>query len=196
VAFVIVSRSAGDFSTAGSHHQVVGRLTGHGAGSLDLELRVEALVGLIGLESQGHSCEPHPIVGGAVHPSCGVVFGRWVTYWSSPPSGAALSAQRGVGWHLSGRGHSCALSPSGMSGACLLLSEQAYLVELDLSPFNPEVGTEKRSCGAALREVNGEGRGHGRPLDLVLGPGLHGIDGPRLLGFVLARLSWAARAAN
>jgi hypothetical protein len=40
VAFVIISRSAGDFSTgAGSHHQVVGRLTGHGASSLDLELR-------------------------------------------------------------------------------------------------------------------------------------------------------------
>jgi hypothetical protein len=40
-----------------------------------------------------------------------------------------------------------------VSEACLLLSEQAYLVELDLSLFLPEVRTKERSCGAGLHIV-------------------------------------------
>ena len=38
---------------------------------------VEALVGLIGLESQGRGRVPHPVVGGAVCLSHRAVFGRW-----------------------------------------------------------------------------------------------------------------------
>jgi hypothetical protein len=79
------------------------------------------------------------------------------------------------------QGDSCPLSPSGVSEACLLLSEQAYLVELDLSLFLPEVRTKERSCGAGLHIVKGEERGRGQPLTLVLGPGLRGSDGPRFL---------------
>jgi hypothetical protein len=65
----------------------------------------------------------------------------------------------------------------------LLLSEQAYLAELDLSPFHPKVKTEERSCSAMMCVVKGEGRGHGRPLALVLGPGLRGLNGPWFPGF-------------
>ena len=83
---------------------------------------------------------------------------------------------------FSDQGDSHPLSPSGVSGAGLLWSEQAYLVELDLSPFHLEVGVEERSCGPVLHVVDGQGRGHGRPLALVLGLGPCGLDGPRLLG--------------
>ena len=47
------------------------------------------------------------------------------------------------------------------------------------------VGMEKRSYGVAFCVVKGEGRGHGRLLALVLGLGLHGLDGPWLLGLYL-----------
>jgi hypothetical protein len=40
---------------------------------------IEALVGLVGLESQGHGCGPHPIVGGVVRPSRRAISRRWVT---------------------------------------------------------------------------------------------------------------------
>ena len=38
-------------------------------------LGVMALVGLVGLKSQGCSCEPHPVVGEAVRPSHQAIFG-------------------------------------------------------------------------------------------------------------------------
>jgi hypothetical protein len=39
-----------------------------------------ALVGLIGLESQGHSREPHRIVGGTTRSSRQAVVGWWVMF--------------------------------------------------------------------------------------------------------------------
>jgi hypothetical protein len=54
--------------------------------------------------------------------------------------------------------------------ACLFLSERAYLVELDPSPFLPKVETDERSCGVARRVAKGEGGGHGRLPVLVFGP--------------------------
>jgi hypothetical protein len=44
-----------------------------------LSLKVMALVGLVGLESQSHSCEPHPAVGRTVRPSRQAIVGWWVT---------------------------------------------------------------------------------------------------------------------
>jgi hypothetical protein len=52
-------------------------------------------------------------------------------------------------------------------------------------PVPSGVGMEERSCSATLRVVKGEGRGCGQPPALVLGPGLRGLDGPRLLGLCL-----------
>jgi hypothetical protein len=49
-------------------------------------------------------------------------------------------------------------------------------------PIPSKVGTEERSRSAALCAVKGGGRGHGRPLALVLGLGLRDLDGPWLLG--------------
>jgi hypothetical protein len=95
-----------------------------------------ALVGLIDLKSQGHSREPHPVVGGTIRPSRQTIFGWWVivpvvTAWRCYLVRAA--------WRRDGvclvQGDSCLLSPNGVSGACLPLLEQAYLMELDLFPF-------------------------------------------------------------
>jgi hypothetical protein len=60
----------------------------------------------------------------------------------------------------------------------------------------PEVGTEERSCGAMRRAVKGEGGGRGRLPIVALGPGPRNLAGPRSLGLVLVRSSWAARATN
>jgi hypothetical protein len=62
-----------------------------------LSCGVEALVGLVGLGSQGRSCEPHAIVGGAVHLSYRADMVGGSSYQSSSPGGAVLSAQRGTG---------------------------------------------------------------------------------------------------
>jgi hypothetical protein len=40
---------------------------------------VVTFVGLAGLRSEECSCEPYPMVGGAVRPSRWAVFGRWFT---------------------------------------------------------------------------------------------------------------------
>jgi hypothetical protein len=47
---------------------------------------VEALIGLVGLGSQGHGRAPHPIVGRAIHSPRWAIFGWWViipviTHW-------------------------------------------------------------------------------------------------------------------
>ena len=52
-------------------------------------------------------------------------------------------------------------------------------------PVPSRVETEETSCGAMLCVVKGEGRGHGRPLALVLSLGLHSLDGPHLLSLCL-----------
>jgi hypothetical protein len=62
-----------------------------------LSLGVMALVGLVGLESQGHSCEPHPVVGGTIRPSRQAIADGGSLYRSSPPSSVVLSVQRGAG---------------------------------------------------------------------------------------------------
>jgi hypothetical protein len=41
--------------------------------------RVVTFVGSVGPESQDRSREPHPVVGGTVHPSRRAVFERWAT---------------------------------------------------------------------------------------------------------------------
>jgi hypothetical protein len=40
---------------------------------------VEALVGLVSLENQGHGYVPHPVVGEAINPSHRAIFAQWVT---------------------------------------------------------------------------------------------------------------------
>jgi hypothetical protein len=115
-------------------------------------LGIVALVGSVGFESQSRSHEPYPIVGETVRPSRWATVGRWVTI-------SVITAWRCclvyAAWCRDGVcqvcGDSCPLSPSGVSGACLPLSEQMYLMELDLSPFLPGLG--RRRGRAALRCV-------------------------------------------
>jgi hypothetical protein len=81
---------------------------------------VVAFVGLAGLVSQGHSRVAHPMVDGAVHPSCWVVFGRWFTvpivtaWWCC----LVCATWRGDDVCLN-RGDICPISPGGVSGTCL-----------------------------------------------------------------------------
>jgi hypothetical protein len=45
--------------------------------ALTLECEVEVTGALVGLESQDQGHAPHPVVGGAIRPSCQAEFGRW-----------------------------------------------------------------------------------------------------------------------
>jgi hypothetical protein len=58
---------------------------------------VEALGGLASLESQGWSHAPHPVVGRAVRLFVEFVLDGGMLYWSSPPGGFVLFAQRCTG---------------------------------------------------------------------------------------------------
>jgi hypothetical protein len=78
---------------------------------------------------------------------------------------------------------------------CLLLSEQARLAELDLSPFLPGVGTVRGRellHGVWLRQRKGVMADPG--LSVWLGP--RGLAGPRSFGLILAGVPWAARVAD
>jgi hypothetical protein len=62
-------------------------------------------------------------------------------------------------------------------------------------PVPSGVGTEERSCSAALRVVKGEGRGRGRPcLGAWARPAR--LRQATFAGLVFVWLSWAAQAAN
>jgi hypothetical protein len=131
---------------------------------------VEVLVGLVGHESQGCGCVPHPVVGGAVHPSLRAIFGRWdavsvVIAWR------CCLVRAGVCRDGACPQDSYPLSLGGVSGACLSLSGLAYLMEPDPSSSFSGVETEEGSCGAAKRAAEGAGRGRDGPHGLVLGPG-------------------------
>jgi hypothetical protein len=69
-------------------------------------------------------------------------------YQSSPPSGVVLSV--GACRDDACPRDSCPLSPDGVSGACLSLSRQAYLMQPDL-PFSlpKDRDRRKRSSEAA-----------------------------------------------
>ena len=60
-------------------------------------LGVVALVGLIGLESQSYSREPHPIVVGLYNCLIGPYLDSGSPYQLSPPGGAVLSTHHSVG---------------------------------------------------------------------------------------------------
>jgi hypothetical protein len=124
-----------------------------------LECKIEVPGDLAGLESQGRGRAPHPVVGGAECPSSRAEFGRWdavpvITVWW-----CCLVC---AGWRRDGvcpkMGDSCPLSPSGVSGACLSLSELAYLVELNL-PSAPSQGSGRRRGRTMLRSVRQKEKG-------------------------------------
>jgi hypothetical protein len=122
--FVIVSCPSGGISMGvGSHFHVVGCPAGCEASDHNPKPRGRGPVSLVGLESQSRSCEPHPAVGGTIHPSRRAAWRR---------DGVCLVLE-----------DSYSLSPGGVIGVCLPLSEQAYLVELDLSPFLPRSGRRR-----------------------------------------------------
>jgi len=71
--------SRGCQTGVGSRPQVIGRLATCGAGGHNPKLWGRGLRWLGWPQSQGCCHEPHPIVGGVVHPSRRTIFGQWVT---------------------------------------------------------------------------------------------------------------------
>jgi hypothetical protein len=82
------------------------------------------------------------------------------------------------------------LGPCGVSVTCSLLSEQACLAALDLSPFLPGVVTVERSCLLCVVRLRQKGEVVADP-GLGVRPGSLGSVRPRSFKHSLADVSWA-----
>jgi len=61
---------------------------------------IMVFIGLVGLGSQGHSHEPHPVVDGTVCPSYQAIFGWWVTVLVISAWWSCLVYDMAQGWRL------------------------------------------------------------------------------------------------
>jgi hypothetical protein len=103
---------------------------------------------------------------------------------------------RGVGMASNrAEGDRYLLGPCGVNAACLLQSEQARLVGLDLSPF--PVGVKMTRGHELLRGVQlRQRKGIVADPDLSIWPGPHNLAGPQSFGLAQASILRATRAAN
>jgi hypothetical protein len=140
----------------------------------------------------------HPVVGGVIHSSRRAVFGRWVTILAVIARRCCLVCVT-QGWHLIGlRGLLSPRSPRSLRGQCGVptLVRAGVSGRIRSLPVPPR----GRGGGEVVRRSSAFDEGRGKrswPTPaLVLGPGPHGLAGPRSFGLIPAHVPWAALAAD